>query len=251
MNANLKIEGTQRLQNIENQLEREISGILARKKFTPEYKLYRESTNNKDINAKLKDFLYSAENKVEDSYNDEENDLYENMDELYEEDDDYDYDDGSGEEVEEEHRELSEKHFPSRTNWYERDLSRRHPTRDRDVVNVDNNQNQRESFYRNKSEIRRKKYPDEFVEDLLLEALMPIVANWLDNNIDRITHNVVAKSISKERDRRDRSFVSLPRGNNIENPNSLRKNNRSRRVKKMLIHPSERKGFKIKVRKRI
>lgn len=69
------------------------------------------------------------------------------------------------------------------------------PFEEQDFRRPRNNANSR--FNHSRSNHDQQDFSKEFVEELLLEALMPAIGQWLDANIDRIVYKAVKQQVSQ------------------------------------------------------
>lgn len=195
--SKFKFQSSQKMREIENQLEREISGIVNKQK------MFENSSNrysgyngmSEDVSSKLKSFLderlakrnigeagfnenayeQSLDYQMDTDYNNQhqaqgrsfrndynENDYY---DEEEYDDDDYDYEE---------------------EDYDDEDYS--------DIKRGKTNPNSYLPF--TYEELQPEMPSGQELEEKILDSMMPAIAQWLDLNIDRIVHKVVKESLS-------------------------------------------------------
>ncbi|MDR0484307.1 MAG: hypothetical protein LBH40_03430 [Alphaproteobacteria bacterium] len=170
-----KVQNMQRKRYIANQLEKDISGIVNRKKVFNRSDI--ENEVNENIATRLRAFLDERLSKRLDNL-DTKNHSQHNNNQNYDDDDYYEDDEDYYNENED--------------NYYDDDYD--------DNNNYDsekNNQSKNPNSYLPFAyeEFQPEAPNDEELEEMILNAIMPTIAQWLDLNIDRIVHKVVKESL--------------------------------------------------------
>lgn len=197
--SNFKLQSSQKMREIENLLERDITGIVNKKR------MFEDASNrnagfsgmSESVSSKLKSFLddrlasrglgekgfnekaydQSLDYEYDDKYNNHNNhyqqqvaseDNNEDYDDYYEDDNDYYEDDNEG---------------------YDDDYEEDDYYND-DVKKGKTNPNSYLPF------TYEELQPEIPSEEVVLEAMMPAIAEWLDLNIDRIVHKAVKETLS-------------------------------------------------------
>ncbi|MCL2567227.1 MAG: hypothetical protein FWE18_03945 [Alphaproteobacteria bacterium] len=162
----LKIQNMQRKREIDKMLERDISGIVNKKRNSGLNNI--KSEINENIASRLRSFLderlsngFDKKSHVQKSNLNDRN-YYEEDDEDYYDDREDDYDD------------------------YEDDGYERRE---------DDRQNPNSYLPFAYEDFKPEVPADEELEEMILGAVMPSIAQWLDLNIDRIVHKVVKESL--------------------------------------------------------
>ncbi len=190
-NSSFKIQNSQRRREIENQLEREITGIVNKQKmFSSPDKRYQGMSEN--VSSKLKSFLderLSKKDSNQRNYNEEA--YYRSLDynknsqdsrykSNFSEEDNYYYEEDA---IDDEYYE--DENYDGYDDYYDEDIKK---------DKLKNNHNSYLPF--TYEELQPEMPSSEELEKMFLDAMMPAIAQWLDINIDRIVHKVVRETLS-------------------------------------------------------
>ncbi|MDR2008460.1 MAG: DUF2497 domain-containing protein [Alphaproteobacteria bacterium] len=168
----LKIQNMQKKREIDSMLERDISGIVNKKRSGNLESIKKEV--NENIANRLRSFLDERLNRGGEGVANTKNYSQQNsrVSENYYDDDDYDDDDN--------YYNHEDDDFEDEYDDEPRDRRRENPN----------------SYLPFAYEDFKPEAPnEEELEEMILDAVMPSIAQWLDLNIDRIVHKVVKESL--------------------------------------------------------
>lgn len=185
-NNNFKIQNSQRMREIENHLEREISGIVNKQKmFTNKDNRYAGMSEN--VSSKLKSFLddrLTSKTNKEKGYNEE----------AYDNSLDYNINNNANNNLNNNQLRRDEYHDNYDDSYYNEEDEYYDDEYYEDESIRDSNPNSYLPF--TYEEMQPEMPSSEELEKMFLNAMMPAIAQWLDLNIDRIVQKVVKDTLS-------------------------------------------------------